>query len=244
MVLYKARQNSVGESLNYSASNQELPYSYNQNLLINTLDQQVDFDVTNYLSQTSQLLDATSIQHNLRVGKLSATLAIHLGMSDHYVNLIYTAAQLHDIGKLCIAKTILDKPDKLTLEEREHMQEHCQIGESLLSGGNSELSTMARNIAVAHHERWNGSGYPFQLNTTNIPLEARIVAVADVFDALLHSRPYKKAWPLKDVVTLFLEKSNIHFDATIVDALLDSLTSQPTGSLTTYTTSTNPLLLN
>ena len=253
--LHKVRQNSVGESLDYSTNNQEFPYSYNPNSHTTSSEQQVSLDVINHLNQINQLLNSDSIQHNLRVGKLSATLAWHLGMSDHYVNSIYIAAQLHDIGKLCIAKSILDKPAKLSLKERKLMEEHCQIGEILLSGKDSELITMARRIALAHHERWNGSGYPFQLETTNIPLEARIVAVADVFDALLHDRPYKKAWPLKDVVALFLTKSNIHFDAMIVNALLDSLSNQVTSNQVTSnqvkttiarhtTTHTNPLFVN
>ena len=250
MALYKAKQDSVEESLDYSTNNQEFLYSYNSNGQTNTLGQQVSPDVIGHLNQINQLLNSDSIQHNLRVGQLSATLASHLGMSDDYVNAIYTAAQLHDIGKICIAKSILDKPAKLSLKERELMEEHCQIGEILLSGKDSELITMARRIALAHHERWNGSGYPFQLETTNIPLEARIVAVADVFDALLHDRPYKKAWPLKDVVALFLTKSNIHFDAMIVNALLDSLSNQVTSNQvkTTIarhtTTHTNPLFVN
>ena len=123
---------------------------------------------------------------------------------------------MHDIGKIGIPDRILQKPGKLDADEWEIMKTHAQIGADLLDGDDSELLKMARTIALTHHEKWNGRGYPNGLAGEDIPLVGRIVAIADVFDALTSDRPYKKAWPVKDAIDLIHSESGEHFDPQLV----------------------------
>ncbi len=222
---------SVGELLVDDANNSdnlEFPYDTTQNEITSYIgrpfsNHQVDFEIFRSLEQISKNQHSNLYDHNQRVGALSAKLALCLGMSTEYSALIYKAARLHDIGKVGIPDSILDKPGKLTAEEYTLVKTHCQIGADLLSRMDSELLSMAKSIAMAHHERWNGEGYPFKLVSTTIPLEARIVAVADVFDALSCKRVYKEAWCIEDIITLFTKESGVHFDPLIVEALFTVL---------------------
>lgn len=184
------------------------------------LSQDIELEIFGTIEELMQHFYCELPEHNYNVARLSAKLALQMGMSKHYVALISKAARLHDLGKIGISKNILLKPDKLTTKERELVSEHCQIGADLLSEFDSELFNMAQSIAIAHHERWNGDGYPYQLTATTIPLEARIVAVADVFDALVSVRPYGKAWLVEDIAALFSKRSGVHFDPDVVHALL------------------------
>src|SRR5690606_25926118 len=145
-------------------------------------------------------------------------IAEGLGLAPHRCRTIYLAAPLHDIGKIGIADAILSKPGKLTPEELAAMREHVAIGARILENGDSDLIRTAELIAQSHHEKWDGTGYPDRLSGTDIPIEARIVALADVFDALCSERPYKKAWPLAKAYAEILNCAGTHFDPVCVNA--------------------------
>ena len=129
------------------------------------------------------------------------------------------AAPLHDVGKVAIQDEVLLKKGTFSAKEREVMQKHATLGARLLSGGRSELMKMAQVISACHHERWDGLGYPQGLRGEQIPLPARIVAVADAFDALTHARPYKEAWSVEQAMAEIELERGIQFDPQVVDAL-------------------------
>jgi PAS domain S-box-containing protein len=177
-------------------------------------------EVLNRLARAAEFRDDDTGQHTQRVGRTTALLAQTLGMATEQVALIRQAAPLHDVGKIAISDLILLKPGRLTEEELAVMKTHAMVGATLLSGGSSEVVQMAERIAGSHHERWDGKGYPRQLAGEAIPLEARLLAVADVFDALTHERPYKKAWPVQDAVAEIARQSGEQFDPRVVEAFL------------------------
>ena len=141
-----------------------------------------------------------------------------LGLSDERCRMIYLAAPLHDVGKIAIADAILSKPGKLTPDEMAIMRQHVIIGARILENGSSDLIRTAELIALSHHERWDGTGYPDRLSGKDIPIEARIVAIADVFDALCSARPYKQAWPIAKARAEIVGLSGSHFDPACVAA--------------------------
>ena len=153
----------------------------------------------------------------------SKILAQQLDVSDEWVELLFQAAPMHDIGKIGIPDAVLLKPGKLDPDEWEIMQRHAQIGAEIIGEDGSSLLKMARDIALCHHEKWDGSGYPQGLAGEAIPLEARIVAIADVFDALTSERPYKKAWTIDDACQLIREQSGKHFDPQLVEHFFNAL---------------------
>jgi putative two-component system response regulator len=146
-----------------------------------------------------------------------------MGMNDTIAELILHASPMHDIGKLGIPDGILLKPGRLDPYEWEVMKTHTDMGGEILDGHHSKLLQMAARIARAHHERWDGGGYPRGLREKEIPLEARIVAVADVFDALTSRRPYKKAWTVEDSVEEIRSLTGRHFDPAVVKAFFAAL---------------------
>jgi putative two-component system response regulator len=148
------------------------------------------------LAVTAELRDDSTGEHSYRVGKLSALLAQEFGCEEDTCFMIELAARLHDIGKIGVPDAILLKPDKLNDAERQIMRTHTTVGAELLSKSNIPHMQMAEEIARFHHEWWDGSGYPSNISGAAIPLAARITALADVFDALTHVRPYKVAWPM------------------------------------------------
>jgi len=162
--------------------------------------------------------DATG-DHTRRVGMMSGGLAETLGLGTMPAEMIRRAAPLHDIGKVGISDRILLKPGPLTPEERTVMQTHTTIGFKMLSNGKTELMRLCQTIARSHHERWNGSGYPDGLSGEDIPLEARIVAVADFLDALTHQRPYRDEWTVRETLDTIVAASGSHFDPAVVQAL-------------------------
>ena len=145
--------------------------------------------------------------------------------------MIKFAARLHDIGKIGIPDSILLKPGKLTPEEFAVMASHTVIGARILSGGSSEVVMLAERIALSHHEKWDGTGYPHKLRGDDIPVEARIVAAADVLDALSHPRPYRAEWPRSSVLALIQRNSGLHFDPAVVSALFAVLAISDEKSL-------------
>ncbi|HET8654547.1 MAG TPA: HD domain-containing phosphohydrolase [Longimicrobiaceae bacterium] len=179
------------------------------------------------LARAAEFRDDCTGEHAQRVGALSARIAGELGLPAQRVELIWRAAALHDIGKIGIADSILLKPGSLTDEEMSSMREHVKIGARILAGGTSTYLQVAEQIALTHHEWWNGNGY-LGLRGEEIPIEGRIVAVADVFDALTHVRPYKTAWPLPEAVAHIARRRGIHFDPAVVDAFLRMLAAEGT----------------
>lgn len=171
------------------------------------------------LARVSELRDDVTGKHTHRVARLSGLLAGEMHLSPEVTELIVQAAPLHDVGKVGIHDDILLKKGGYSAEEREIMSHHALLGAELLSGGKSDLMKMAEIISAAHHEHWDGRGYPKGLTGSEIPLAARIVAVADAFDALTHARPYKEAWSLEDTLAEIELSGGTQFDPQVVDAL-------------------------
>jgi len=153
----------------------------------------------------------------------SAILARAAGLGDRLADDILHAAPMHDVGKLGIPDAVLRKPGPLTPEEWEVMRQHVRIGHEIIGDHDSPLLQMAARIALSHHEKWDGGGYPQGLKGEAIPIEARIVAIADVFDALTSVRPYKPAWEIDKAVRLLVDEKGRHFDPALVDAFIASL---------------------
>ena len=178
-------------------------------------------EILSRLAMASEWRDDDTGEHTKRVGELCARLACRLGWSDNDVYLIGLAAPLHDLGKIGIPDSILLSSQSLTPEEFTVMKTHTTIGANILSGSRSPMLELAETIAMSHHERWDGSGYPAGLGGEDIPMCGRIVAVADVFDALTHDRPYKRAWPIDEAMAEIAKGSGSHFDPSVVEAFMD-----------------------
>ena len=159
-------------------------------------------------------------KHTQRVRQNSALLARALNLPEEQVELIRQAAPLHDVGKIGIPDHVLLKPGRLTAEEFEQMKSHATIGAGTLSGSRFPLLQLAEEIAITHHERWDGTGYPRALKEEEIPLVGRIVAIADVFDALTHERPYKEAWTEEEAIAELERQKGRQFDPRVVEAFL------------------------
>lgn len=184
------------------------------------------------LARAAEFRDDDTGRHTVRVGELSSVLAKTLGHSAAEVELIRSAAPLHDIGKIGVPDQILLKPGPLTTEERAVMQRHAEIGSEILSNADFPILRAARGIALSHHERWDGAGYPHGLQGEETSQFARIVAVADVFDALRNDRPYRAGLTLSDVVAYIQSQSGLHFDPTIIDAFLEVVASGALDAVT------------
>jgi len=175
------------------------------------------------LGRAAEYRDNETGSHIIRMSQFSMLIAQIMGLSQDQCDLILHASPMHDIGKIGIPDHILLKPGKLDPDEWEIMKGHSSIGATLLDGDDSALIRMARSIALTHHEKWDGSGYPRGLVGSEIPIEGRIVAVADVFDALTSERPYKKAWSIDAAVDLIRDSAGSHFDPHIVECFLEVL---------------------
>lgn len=187
------------------------------------------------LAAAGEFRDLGTGRHVRRVAAVSKVVADRLGLPAQLADHISVASTLHDIGKIGVPDGILRKPGPLTPEERAMMERHCEIGYDILRGevsgfaigekifevaaGANSLMELAREIALCHHERWDGGGYPRHLPGERIPLGARIVAIADVFDALRCKRPYKPAIPQQRVLEILRSESGKHFDPAVVNAL-------------------------
>jgi hemerythrin-like metal-binding protein len=177
-------------------------------------------EVLNRLSLAAEHRDSETGAHTVRMAHYATIIARKAGLSAEQLNLLQQAAPLHDVGKIGIRDEILLKPGPLTAEEFEGMKQHTVIGAAILKGGGALIDT-ARTIAISHHERFDGSGYPYGLAGEAIPLLGRICAIADVFDALTMRRPYKESWEIDKARAFILEKSGSHFDPAIVAAFVD-----------------------
>jgi putative nucleotidyltransferase with HDIG domain len=172
------------------------------------------------LAVTAELRDDSTGEHSYRVGKLAALLAQEFGCDEDTCFMVELAARLHDVGKIGVPDAILLKPDKLNDAERQIMRTHTTVGAELLSKSNIPHMQMAEEIARYHHEWWDGSGYPGNLSGSAIPLAARITALADVFDALTHERPYKKAWPVDAALDEIARLKGRQFDPQLNDLFI------------------------
>jgi PAS domain S-box-containing protein len=175
------------------------------------------------LTKAIELHDSSTGEHVDRMAAIASFLAAEIGLEPERVEVIRAAAPMHDVGKIGVSAELLCKPGPLSAEERRAMELHTLLGHKIFAHFESELSRTAASIALTHHERFDGSGYPHGLTGEEIPLEGRITAVADVFDALLTDRSYRPALPLDEAVTVMREGRGSQFDPLIVDALLDHL---------------------
>jgi len=185
--------------------------------------QESRLQVVRRLGRASEYRDNETGLHIIRMSEFAALLGKSIGLDQYYCDLILNASPMHDIGKIGIPDAILLKKGKLDAQEWEIMKTHAQIGADILSDADSDLLIMAAEIAITHHEKWDGSGYPKGLSGEDIPISGRITAIADVFDALTSERPYKHAWSVADAVNLIEEESGHHFDPFLVEHFLKIL---------------------
>lgn len=175
-------------------------------------------EILERLATAAEFRDDDTGEHTKRVGDVAGALAQALGLDGREVDLIRRAAPLHDVGKIAIPDAVLLKPAKLTPAEFDVIKTHAAIGAKLLGGSTIPLLVCARTIAHFHHENWDGTGYPMGLKAEDIPVAARITAVADVFDALTHDRPYKRGWHVEEALTEIKRLSGSKFDPEVVRA--------------------------
>lgn len=194
-----------------------------ENLFLNEEIINTQTELIEKLGEVVEKRSTEASQHVNRVALFSYMLAMDYGLSEIDARLLCSASPMHDIGKVGIPDAILLKPGKLTEEEFEVMKTHAQIGHDIFNTSNRSLLKAASIIALDHHEKWDGSGYPNGKQGEEIHIYGRITAVADVFDALYHNRCYKPAWPIENIVALFKEQRGIHFDPTLVDIILNHL---------------------
>ena len=178
--------------------------------------QRTRLEIIRRLGLAAEFKDNETGLHVIRMSHYSRLIAEVVEHGDEWSDLVFNAAPMHDIGKIGIPDKVLLKPGKLDDEEWKLMRKHPEFGAAIIGEHSSELMQMSREIALSHHEKWNGSGYPYGLKCEEIPLSGRIVAIADVFDALTTERPYKKAWTVEDAVKFIDEKSGSHFDPKLV----------------------------
>lgn len=203
---------------------------YDQNRVLETLVRQRTQEVTEtrleiirQLGRAAEFKDNETGLHVIRMSYYSHLIGQAAGMSTDEAELLLNASPMHDIGKIGIPDRVLLKPGKLDDEEWKIMRQHPEMGVAILGDHTSPLMEMARVIALSHHEKWNGGGYPHGLKGEDIPLTGRITAVADVFDALTSERPYKKAWSVDEAVALINKESGSHFDPALVASFCEVL---------------------
>ncbi len=181
------------------------------------------FEIVQRLGAAGELRDNETGAHVQRMSHICSLLAEKRGMGKEYSELMLYASTMHDVGKIGIPDSILLKPSKLSQEEWQLMRQHPTIGARIIGNNPSKLITLARETALYHHEKWDGSGYPHGLVGEQIPIAARIAAVSDVFDALTSERPYKRAWPVEKAITILQEEAGKHFEPLCVELFLDNL---------------------
>jgi putative two-component system response regulator len=177
-------------------------------------------EILRRLGSAGEYRDNDTGLHVTRVCHYSRLIALAYGLPETEAELLFNAAALHDVGKIAIPDSILFKNGRLNAEEWQVVKSHCEIGANIIGEHQSELLTTAATVALTHHERWDGTGYPRGLRGTAIPLFGRIVAVADVFDALTSERPYKIPWSVADAVHTIREDSGAQFDPDVVTAFV------------------------
>ena len=185
--------------------------------------EQARLEVIRRLGRAGEYRDNETGMHVIRMSKSCANLATAAGLDQRYSNLILAASPMHDVGKIGIPDRILLKPGKLEPDEWAIMKTHTSIGADILGDSGSRLMRVARSITLSHHEKWDGTGYPNALRGEEIPIEGRITAVCDLFDALTSDRPYKAAWPVDKARCYVRDNAGSHFDPVLAEAFIDIL---------------------
>ncbi len=180
-------------------------------------------EIIRRLGLAAEYKDNETGMHVIRMSYYCRVIATAIGMGEEAADLILNASPMHDVGKIGIPDNILRKPGRLDARERSIMEQHTEIGARIIGEHDYPLLDMARTVALTHHEKWDGTGYPRGIKGDRIPISGRIVAVADVFDALVSKRPYKDAWPFERAVSVIKEESGRHFDPDLVAAFVAHL---------------------
>lgn len=193
---------------------------------IDDLSQEIEnsrYDLFFTLGEIAETRSKETGNHVKRVGEISKILALHSGFSENEAELLKMSASMHDVGKMAISDLILNKPGELTVEEFEVMKTHAIIGYDMLKSVNKKIIQSAAIIAKEHHENYDGSGYPYGLVGEDIQIESRIVAIADVFDALGNRRAYKEPWPIEDILNYMREQIGIKFDIKLMEVFFQHI---------------------
>lgn len=180
-------------------------------------------EIIRRLGRAAEYKDNETGLHVIRMSKYAKLLAEKVSSDENWVDLLYNAAPMHDIGKIGIPDSVLLKPAKLDEDEWIKMKCHAEYGAEILGDHSSPLLNLAKEVALFHHEKWDGSGYPNGIEGEAIPLSARIVAIADVFDALTSERPYKPSWPIEKAIALLEEEAGKHFDPDLVPKFIECM---------------------
>lgn len=223
MVRSHLKVKQLNDQMKAYQQNLETQVAHRTNQLNQALEQlkNASLDTIFKLTSASEYRDNETGAHIKRMSHYSAVVARKMGLKDKTVEALLYAAPMHDIGKIGIPDKILLKPGKLDDEEWEIMKKHTIIGADILKGSNINYVRMGETIALTHHEKWNGSGYPYGLKGRKIPLVGRITAIADVFDALTSDRPYKKAFSIEKSNQIISQERGEHFDPDVVDAFFE-----------------------
>jgi len=184
---------------------------------------QTQLEIVQRLGVAGEFRDNETGAHVTRMSQVCKILAQNHGLGDDFSELLLYASSMHDVGKIGIRDAVLLKPGKLDDSEWQEMKRHPQIGAQIIGKHSSELMTLARETALNHHEKWDGSGYPNGKRGEEIPIGARIAAISDVFDALTSERPYKQAWSIDKAIALIKEESGRHFEPALVEVFLANL---------------------
>tara|TARA_B100001059_G_scaffold78041_1_gene75831 strand:+ start:465 stop:1460 length:996 start_codon:yes stop_codon:yes gene_type:complete len=184
---------------------------------------QAHVDLVHRLGRAAEYKDTDTGEHIARMSQYSKLLALEFGMGEQQAELLRQAAPMHDVGKIGIPDAILLKPGRLTPDEFDHMKQHATIGAQILANSSSPLLQLAHKLAIEHHEKWDGSGYPYGLKGEQISVEGRIVAIADVFDALTSKRPYKEAWGVEEALEHMQAQAGKHFDPHLINLFVNKL---------------------
>jgi len=200
----------------------QLDLQHNNVLLAQQVEESLK-DTLFRLARAGEFRDSDTGNHILRIGKYSRLIAEGLGLSEEFCELIELASPMHDLGKIGIPDHILQKRGTLSETEWHMMRRHTIIGHEILSGSDSKYMKVGASIALNHHEKYDGSGYPNGLKGIDIPVEARIVAVADVFDALTTVRPYKESWSFEGAIKFLQDSANIHFDPGCIESFIKQI---------------------
>jgi len=182
-------------------------------------------DLIQRLGRAAEYKDTDTGEHIARMSRYSKVLALAYGMSEYEAEQLKQAAPMHDVGKIGIPDSVLLKPGRLNENEYEHMKQHALIGAKILENSTSPLLQLAHKLALEHHEKWDGTGYPYGLKGEEISIEGRIVTIADVFDALTSKRPYKKAWSVEESIDLLKDEAGKHFDPQLIDLFIGQIDS-------------------
>lgn len=178
---------------------------------------ETQLEIVRRLGRAGEFRDNETGAHVIRMSRACHLLALAAGLSAERAETLLYASPMHDVGKIGLPDNILLKPARLDPDERKTMERHVEIGAEILKGHDSELMQMARCVALTHHEKWDGSGYPRGLKGEDIPLEGRIAAICDVFDALTSARPYKQGWTTEEALSFIKEQAGKHFDPWLVE---------------------------